>query len=78
MNKPLLLKSTYDELIVSIHQLEALLDVATSADLTELKQETLSNYFWVIHDLLAKTKTSCDSLARFSTFFQSEDKNYAD
>ncbi len=78
MNKSLSLDPNYDELIVSVHQIEALLDIATSTDLTELKSETLSNYFWVIRDLLAKAKICCNSLAKLTLFSQSEDKNHAD
>lgn len=77
MINPSSLTSDYDELIVSIHQIDAMLDIATSTDLTELKPETLSNYFWVIRDLLIKTKTCCDSLEKLPIFFQSEDKHHA-
>ncbi len=66
MANPLSLNSNYDDLVVSIHQIDALLDMVTSTDLTELKPETLSNYFWVARDILDKAKTSCSNLSESS------------
>jgi hypothetical protein len=53
----------YDDLLMSFQQLEALLDVATSIDLTELKSETMTNYFWIINDVLCRAKKLCESLS---------------
>lgn len=63
MTTSLSLDPRYDELLTSLHQIDALLDIATSVDVTELKFETLPNYFWVLHNMLNKAKSCCENLA---------------
>lgn len=79
MSSFLSLNPDYDELLVSLHQLDAMFDVATSIDMTELKPETLSNYFWVVRDILDKAKINCESLANSAFTPQSvlEGSNHA-
>ncbi len=79
MYTTLSLDSRYDNLLVSIHQIEALLDVATSADFSELKPEIVSNYLWIIRDIVSTAKLSCESLANIPLYSQpaAEDKNHA-
>lgn len=78
MNKALSLDPLYDELLVSLHQLDAVLDVVTSADFTELNSKTVSNYLWVARDILNKAKSNCELLANFAHQSLSEDINHAD
>jgi hypothetical protein len=70
----------YDELLTSIHQIDALLDIATSVDLTELKPETIPNYFWIVTDILNRAKGVCENLANVAICSSSklEEKNHAD
>lgn len=68
----------YDELVVSLKQIDALLDIATSTELSELKPETITNYFYVLSDVLQKASKTCDSLAHFKTPPAPSEKNNND
>lgn len=56
----------YDQLMVSLKQIDALFAVATSADMTDLTPEVLSHYFWIGIDLLTKTKEICNDLGNIT------------
>lgn len=77
MNTSLSLNPQYDELVTSLHQIDALLDVATSVDLTELKPETMPNYLWIITTLLHKAKKVCEDLAAIKICSPTEEQNHA-
>lgn len=62
MTTSLPLNLHYDELIVSLEQMSALLDVITSADLTDLKLASIASYFWIMCDIMDKAKAHCDNL----------------
>lgn len=51
-----------DELISSLDQLDALLNVAMSINITELKPDTVLNYFWAASNIVQKTKGMCEEL----------------
>ncbi len=54
--------SNLDTLIISLSKLDALLKMASHADLAGLKADTVFHYFWVTEDILEKAKKACDSL----------------
>lgn len=72
MHASLSLNPRYDELVVSLKQIDALLDVATSADITELKSETITNYFYILSDILRKASITCEDLADVETYQQTD------
>ena len=57
-----------DELTSSLAKLDALLKIASSADMAGLDAETIFHYFWVAEDVLGKARTTCDSLANTIPF----------
>lgn len=56
----------YDQLSVALEQINALLDVITSTDLTELKLITITNYFWAMHNIFTQAKMNCEHLANLA------------
>jgi hypothetical protein len=58
----------YDSLITSLHQIDALLQIAASIDTTEFKPQTLNNFFWIGCELVHKTQLICDDLAHVKIF----------
>lgn len=56
----------YENLLISLNQLDALLCVATSMDVTELKTETAFHYLWLTSDVLQKAKKICEELAQLN------------
>jgi hypothetical protein len=66
MSFSLSLDPRYEQLLSSIHQISALLDVATSVDLTELSLETIGNYFWILNDMTDNAKCLCNDLGRLA------------
>ena len=58
----------FDELTTSLAKLDALLKIASSANIAELETETVFHYFWVAEDVLRKARTNCDSLAETILF----------
>jgi hypothetical protein len=69
MSFSLSLDSRYEQLLSSINQICALLDVATSVDLTELSLETIGDYLWILSDMANKTKCLCDALGKAVILF---------
>lgn len=63
---------SFDELTSSLAKLNALLKIASSADMTGLEAETVFHYFWVTEDVLTKARTTCDSLAKIIPFSLNE------
>jgi hypothetical protein len=53
----------YDSLITSLHQIDALLQIAASIDTTDFNSQTLNNFFWIGCDLAHKMQSICNELA---------------
>jgi len=56
------LQYRYDDLIVSFNQIDALLTLALSIDITEVKPEVALNYLSVVIDITQKARTISDGL----------------
>lgn len=52
----------FDDLNASLNQIDALLNVVMSIDLTELKAEILMNYLWVISNSITAAKKISETL----------------
>lgn len=64
MITPLAMHPRFEELTTSLAKLDALLKIASSADIAGLKAETIFNYFWATEDMLDRAKNACESLAK--------------
>lgn len=53
----------YAGLALLLERIEALFDVATSADTTEISPKSIIHYFWVLDDLLQQAKIHCHKLS---------------
>lgn len=62
----------FDELTTSLAKLDALLKIASSADIAGLETETVFHYFWVAEDVLEKARNACESLAETTAFSLNE------
>ncbi|MCD6040244.1 MAG: hypothetical protein K0S27_1644 [Gammaproteobacteria bacterium] len=64
--------SNLDKLITSLEKLDALLKIASSADIAGLKAETVFHYFWVTEDVVEQAKNACENLVRTMPFLLNE------
>lgn len=56
------LTQRFDDLSASLNQIDALLNIVMSVDLTELKSDILLNYLWVVSNLIITSKKICEEL----------------
>jgi|GEM_PF-2997961 len=68
MLKPLATNTHFDELVTSLSKLDALLEVASHANILELETETALNYLWVINEVLAKMRKTCEALGQLTIY----------
>lgn len=64
MRPSLAMTPVFDELITSLAKLDTLLKVAANANIAELKEDILFNYFWVEEDTLENARRACTNLLR--------------
>ena len=65
---------SFDELILSLEKLAALLRIASSADITEQKAQIVFHYFWVAENILEKARKACEGLAEMVIFCEENHK----
>ncbi len=56
------LTQRFDDLSASLNQIDALLNVVMSVDLTELKPDILLNYLWIVSNIIITGKKICEEL----------------
>jgi hypothetical protein len=56
------LTQRFDDLNASLNQIDALLNIVMSVDLTELKPDVLLNYLWVVSNIILTAKKVCEEL----------------
>lgn len=66
MDARIIFKSHLDELISSLEQTDALLSIAISSNINEIKPKTMINYLCAANEIITKAKYICERLEKYS------------